>query len=266
MTDAVSAPATRRTRGRAMLVHLMTASGVGAAFAATAELTRPSPDPRVAFAWLLLAVLIDAADGPFARRWEVKHYAPQIDGRTIDDLVDYLTFTFVPLLLVWRMGWVPGGNAAWGAVWIVPPMMASLLGFANVGAKDEAAGFFRGFPSYWNVAAFYAGLAVLHGGEVGRWGNGVGLLLLAVLTVSPVRFLYPNLAPRPWKLPVMLGAALWLATLLALVIVYRAAPGWLVLLSLVYPAFYAGLSLHLDPGPVAQVERVTEPADESRSG
>ena len=33
--------------------------------------------------------------------------APDIDGRTIDDIVDYLTFTFIPMLLVWRMGWVP---------------------------------------------------------------------------------------------------------------------------------------------------------------
>jgi hypothetical protein len=76
-----------------------------------------------------------------------------------------------------------------------------------VGAKDEAAGYFRGFPSYWNIAAFYTGLA-FHGlGEAGQWLNGAVLLALAALTVSPVRFLYPNLAPRPWKLPVMVGAA-----------------------------------------------------------
>ena len=250
MTDAVPTDrASRRLRWRAMLVHLMTASGVVAAFAATAEVTRAAPDPRVVFVWLVVAVLIDAADGPFARRWDVKRYAASIDGRTIDDIVDYLTFTFIPLLLVWRMGWVPGGDTWVGGLWVAPAMVASLLGFANVGAKDEAAGYFRGFPSYWNIAAFYAGLGVLHGGEIGRWGVGVGLLLLAILTVSPVRFLYPNLAPRPWKLPVMLGAAVWLAVLLAVLIVYASAPGWLVLLSLIYPAFYAGLSLWLDPGP-----------------
>ena len=124
----------------------------------------------------------------------VKRFAP-ISTADDGDIVDYLTFTFIPLLLVWRMGWVPFAPGLPGAAWIVPALVASLLGFANVGAKDEAAGYFRGFPSYWNIAAFYAGLA-FHGlGETGQWFNGVGLLALSALTVSPVRFLYPNLAP-----------------------------------------------------------------------
>src|SRR5688572_24311667 len=126
-------------------------------------------------------------------------------------------------------------------------LVASLLGFAHVGAKDEAAGYFRGFPSYWNIAAFYAGLA-FHGlGETGQWLNGVILLGLAALTVSRVRFLYPNLAPRPWKLPVMLGAAVWTAVLLGMLLVYRDVPGWIVAVSLIYPAFYVTLSIAIDP-------------------
>ena len=145
------------------------------------------------------------------------------------------------------MGWVPFAPGLLGVAWIAPALLASLLGFANVGAKDEAAGYFRGFPSYWNIAAFYAGLA-FHGlGETGQWLNGVVLLALAALTVSPVRFLYPNLAPRPWKLPVMLGAAAWLALLLGMLLVYRRVPGWVVGVSLIYPAFYAALSILIDP-------------------
>ncbi|HKU72057.1 MAG TPA: hypothetical protein VJQ51_14580 [Burkholderiales bacterium] len=228
-------------------MHLLTASGVVAAFLAVAEMMDEAPDERVVFAWLVVAVLIDAVDGPLARAWDVKRLAPDINGRTIDDIVDYLTFTFVPLLLVWRMGWVPFAPGIPGMAWIAPALLASLLGFANVGAKDEAAGYFRGFPSYWNIAAFYAGLA-FHGlGEMGQWLNGVFLLALAALTVSPVRFLYPNLAPRPWKLPVMLGAAAWLAVLLAMLLVYRQVPGWVVGVSLIYPVFYATLSILIDP-------------------
>ena len=234
-------------RARAYAVHVLTASGVVAAFLAVAELFADSPDERFVFLWLTVAVVIDAVDGPLARAWDVKRLAPDIDGRTIDDIVDYLTFTFIPLLLVWRMGWVPFAPGLAGAAWIVPALVASLLGFANVGAKDEAAGYFRGFPSYWNIAAFYAGLA-FHGlGETGQWLNGVVLLALAALTVSPVRFLYPNLAPKPWKLPVMLGAAAWLVMLLGMLLVYRRVPGWLIAVSLIYPAFYATLSIVLDP-------------------
>ncbi len=235
------------TGARAYAVHLLTASGVVAAFLAMAELLDDSPDERVVFAWLVAAVVIDAVDGPVARAWDVKRFAPDIDGRTIDDIVDYLTFTFIPLLLVWRMGWVPFAPGLLGAAWIVPALLVSLLGFANIGAKDEAAGYFRGFPSYWNIAAFYAGLA-FHGlGETGQWLNAIVLLALAALTVSPLRFLYPNLAPRPWKLPVMLGAAAWLAMLLGMLLVYRRVPGWVVGVSLIYPAFYATLSILIDP-------------------
>ena len=235
------------TRARAYAVHLLTASGVVAAFLAVAELFDDAPDERLVFAWLVVAVVIDAVDGPLARAWDVKRLAPDINGRTIDDIVDYLTFTFVPLLLVWRMGWVPFAPGIACVAWIVPALLASLLGFANVEAKDEAAGYFRGFPSYWNIAAFYAGLA-FHGlGQTGQWLNAVVLLTLAALTVSPVRFLYPNLTPQPWKLPVMLGAAAWLAVLVGMLLVYRRVPGWVVGASLIYPAFYAALSIVLDP-------------------
>jgi len=234
-------------RARAYAVHLLTASGIVAAFLAVAELFDDAPDERVVFVWLVVAVMIDAADGPLARAWDVKRLAPEIDGRTIDDILDYLTFAFIPLLLVWRMGWVPFAPGLLGAAWIVPALLASLLGFAHVGAKDEAAGFFRGFPSYWNIAAFYAGLA-FHGlGETGQWLNGAVLVALAALTVSPVRFLYPNLTPRRWRLPVMLGAAAWLALLLGMLLVYRRVPGWVVAVSLIYPAFYATLSILIDP-------------------
>jgi hypothetical protein len=46
---------------------------------------------------------------------------------------------------------------------------------------------------------------------------------------------------------VMLGAAAWGAVLLAMLLVYRQVPGWVVGVSLIYPAFYAALSLMIDP-------------------
>lgn len=225
-------------RIRAAAVHLYTASGVLLAFLAVVEVCASGPDPRTVFLLLALAVLVDATDGPLARRWEVKRWLPAIQGRTIDDIVDYLTYTFVPLLLVWRMGWVPEP----ALLWIGPALVASLFGFANTGIKDEAGGFFLGFPSYWNVVAFYAGLfAVLYGPTV----NAAILLVLALATLLPLRFVYPNLAPPPWRGPVILGALLWLAAMLAMLPRYPRVPAWAVWLSLLYPAFYFGLSVRL---------------------
>lgn len=224
----------------AYAVHAFTASGVVCAFLAVAEVCSATCDPRVVFGWLALQVLIDAADGPLARWCDVKRNAPRIDGRTIDDLVDYLSYTFVPLLLVWRMGWVPAPAAAW----VAPAMVASLFGFANTGAKDEAGGFFLGFPSYWNIVALYVGLS--HA-ALGPWPGAVLIAVLTVLTVLPVRFVYPNLAPPPWRLPTLAGALVWTGLLAALVLGdYPRAPGWLVVASVVYPTCYVLLSAWLD--------------------
>lgn len=222
-------------RLRAYVVHVYTASGVGLAFLAAAEICVPTPDPRHVFILLFGAVLIDATDGILARRWQVKQWAAAIDGRTIDDILDYLTYTFLPLLLMWRMEWVPNPAAAW----VIPALIASLFGFANRGAKDEASGFFLGFPSYWNVVAFYAGV---FGGRDAALTMGLITLALALLTVLPVRFLYPNLTPRPWRAPVLAGALIWMAILVALLVNYPDGPRWLALLSLIYPVFYTVLS------------------------
>ena len=226
----------------AALVHVYTASGVLLALAATIELCSAAPDSRYVFLALAAAVLVDATDGPLARRAEVKRWMPAIDGRTIDDIVDYLTYTFVPLLLVWRMGWLPEP----AMLWIAPALVASLFGFANTAAKDETGGFFLGFPSYWNVVAFYAGF--VHS-LYGPWVNAAALLLFSMLTVLPVRFLYPNLAPRPWRAPLILGALVWLGMMLWLLRNYPLAESWMVWLSLIYPAFYFWLSYHLATQP-----------------
>ena len=231
-------PPTFSQRARAYAVHVYTASGVAFAFLAAVEICRDAPDPRTVFLFFAVTVFIDATDGPLARAWHVKTWAPKTDGRTIDDIVDYLTYTFLPLLLVWRMGWLPEP----GAAFVVPALVASLFGFSNTEAKDEEGGFFLGFPSYWNVVAFYAGIwHHFHG----PWLNAVVVLSLAALTLAPVGFVYPNLAPRPWRLPITLGALAWLVMAVAMVRDYPHPPAWLMLLSLVYPVFYTIVSLRL---------------------
>lgn len=229
----------RRHRLLAYGVHVYTALGIVFAFLAAAEICAPRPDSRWIFSWLLVATLIDATDGPLARAWQVKRYAARIDGRTIDDIVDYLTFSFLPLLLLWRMQWLlwPAG------LWAVMAMVVSLLGFANTQAKQDEAGFFLGFPSYWNIFAFYTGLWVPHYGPL---VPTIGLVLCTVCTVLPIRFLYPNRAPRRWRWLLNGAGMAWVALLLLILPRYPVAPAWLILASLLYPVLYTGLSIGLD--------------------
>lgn len=221
----------------AWAVHLYTASGILFALLATLEICKATPDARQVFIWLTIAVLIDATDGPLARKVQVKTVLPHISGRTIDDIVDYLTFTFIPILLIARLEWVPQPVL----LYVVPALMASLLGFANSGAKDESGGFFLGFPSYWNIVAFYLGITAVRGLTL---LNGIVLLVLAILTVTPIGFIYPNLAPRRWKAAIMIGALLWLALIAWMLPSYPNPPLTLVWLSLIYPVFYTAVSIY----------------------
>ena len=205
------------------------------AYAAATEICRAAPRPRVVFVWLAVQVLIDALDGPMARAIDINRSAPRIDGRTIDDIVDYLTYTFVPLLLVWRMGWVP----APGGAWVAPAMVASLFGFANTAAKDEQGGFFLGFPSYWNVVAFYVVILGL-----GPTTTGLILVICSILVFVPVKYVYPS-RTKKFRSTNLLTTAIWLASYAVLLAQMPNPNPIVVAISLAYLVYYAVLSLYM---------------------
>ncbi len=192
---------------------------------------------RLAFVWMIVAVLIDATDGPLARRYHIRAVLPQIDGRKLDDIADYANYTLVPIVLLSLGDWLPQPKLLWAGI----PLVASLFSFAHTGAKEDATGFFRGFPSYWNIVVFY--VAVLFH----RFGSGFVLatvLGLSLLSVMPVKFVYPNKAPRFYRLFIW-GGLVWLLTLCGLVWQYPHVSNWLVGVSLVYPVAYVVLSFYL---------------------
>src|SRR5215210_6086823 len=90
------AGAARLSRWPAWLVHLYTASGAVVAFLGT--LAAFDGRFRDSFLWMIAATVIDATDGVFARRARVKQALPEFDGARLDDIVDYLTFVFLPVL------------------------------------------------------------------------------------------------------------------------------------------------------------------------
>ena len=155
-------------RAAAWLVHLYTASGALFAFASTAAVF----DSRYRDAFLLMgaATCVDATDGLLARAVRVRERLPHIDGARIDDTVDYLTFVFLPMLLLYQAGALPAG---WGLAIVSLVLVASMYGFVAPDAKTEDH-FFTGFPSYWNIVAFYLYVAALPGAV-----NAAILVLLA---------------------------------------------------------------------------------------
>lgn len=191
----------------------------------------------VAVLWLfLLAMVIDGTDGFLARRLRVKEVLPGFDGALLDNIVDYLTYAFAPMVLLWSAGFLPDG---WlGAVVAAIPLLASCAQFSRADAKTEDH-FFLGFPSYWNVAAFY--LVVL---DAGTALTTTVLLVLAALVFVPIRYVYPSRTAVAWRLTMTLTTA-WLALYAVILLQHPSPSPWLVALSGAYLVYYAGLSLRL---------------------
>jgi len=214
-------------RALAWTVHLYTSLGLLLAAGATVLVLRGTEESfRAAFGLLLLATLVDATDGWLARRVRVAEALPAFDGRRLDDIIDFHTYTSIPLLLIWRADLLPGGLG-----WVLFfPLLASAFGFSRREAKTED-GFFLGFPSYWNVVAFYLyflrpppslSMAVLIG--------------LSALILIPSRYLNLAAAGRRF-VPLLAMAGVWMILLAAILAGVVAGREW-VLISLLFPATY----------------------------
>lgn len=223
-----------RERAAAGAVHAYTATG---AVLALLMVHLSYTGEVLAVLWLfLLAMVIDGTDGFLARHFRVAKVMPGFDGALLDNIVDYLTYAFAPMVLLWSAGFLPDG---WlGGVVAAVPLLASCVQFSRTDAKTEDH-FFLGFPSYWNVAAFY--LIVL---DTGTAVTTAVLLVLAVLVFVPIRYVYPSRTEVAWGLTMTLTVA-WLV-LYAVVLLQHPSPSpWLLALSGAYLVYYTGLSLHL---------------------
>jgi phosphatidylcholine synthase len=225
---------------RAWFVHLYTALGAVVAFIAILAIE----DGKFAQAfWLMaLAVLIDATDGTLARLGRVKELITWFDGDRLEDIIDYLNYVLVPCLLLLRAELLPSQDAI--SV-VALPLIASAYGFCQKEAKT-ADHYFLGFPSYWNIIAFY-----LYALKTPPWANAFVIIFLSIMIFVPIRYIYPSRSPRFRALTNTLGA-LWGVALFAMIYYLPDPPRALVFASLAFPAYYTGLSLWLVLRPSAR--------------
>ena len=192
-------------------------------------------DYRQAFAWMFLATFVDGTDGMLARRARVKERTPQFDGARLDDIVDYLTFVFLPAFLLVHAGLLP---ASAGIAVASVMLLSSAYGFASLDAKTTDH-YFTGFPSYWNIVALY--IAVL---GLAPWVNAAIVVALAAMVFVRIGYVYPSRTPtlRLTTLALMLA---WGVMLLLIIWWMPQPPRALVLASLAFPVYYTVLSLVL---------------------
>ncbi len=173
-------PVSATTRSLAFGIHIFTALGGAIALLALLEAVREHW--ALMFGWLGVALLIDGIDGPLARRFDVQRALPNWSGDTLDLVVDFVTYVFVPAYAITASGLlIPVATPLLGAAIVV----SGALYFADRRMKGDDS-HFRGFPALWNAAAFYLFLL--------KPPAAVGSLLLAclvLLTFVPFKVMHP---------------------------------------------------------------------------
>ena len=216
---------------RAFAVHVLTAAGAALALLALLAAVRGAFDAM--FLFLGIALVVDGIDGTIARALKVAELLPRWSGDVLDLVVDFVTYVFVPAYAIAAGGLLPP--------WLGPPagmliVMTGAIYFADRRMKT-ADNYFRGFPTLWNVVAFY--LFVL---KPAPWLAALLVALLAVLTFVPFKFLHPFRVER-LRL-VSLGAVVLWALLGAYALALALDPGpWVASGLVALAAYFVGVGL-----------------------
>jgi phosphatidylcholine synthase len=194
-------------RFKALLVHYFTA--IGAILAMLAMLAAVNERWDLMFLWLVAAFFVDGIDGPLARKYNVKTFAPEYDGVLLDLIIDYLTYVFIPAYALFVSGLLNGWS---GWVCIIVIAFTSVLYFADTRMKTKDNSF-SGFPGCWNMLVL-----VLFTIQPTWQIILIVILLLALSMFTSLKFIHPVRTVR-WRwlsLPIALfwtllgGYAAWL--------------------------------------------------------
>jgi len=225
-------------RSMGWLIHAFTASGACVGLIALLAIYEHN---LLLALWLMSAsILIDAVDGMFARMIKIKDAVPEIDGALLDNIVDFFNYTIVPCFFLLVTDLLPESSRLF-CVMIVT--FASAYQFTQVDAKTSDH-FFKGFPSYWNIAVFY-----LFFWQMSPVTNMITVLALAVLSFVPIKYVYPSrldYLTRNYLLRsgMVCMTIIWGVATTGLLWLYPRSNHTLVAISLGYILFYIGISLY----------------------
>ncbi len=206
---------------RALAVHLFTATG--AVFAMLAMLAASDGKWDLMFLWLVVALVVDGIDGPLARKYHVKTYAPQYDGVLLDLIIDYITYVFIPAFALFKSGLMDGWTG-WAAIIVITFTSAIYYVDTRMKTKDNS---FAGYPGVWNMP-----ILVIFALEPGHWVIFTFVTVLAAAMFLPLKFVHPVRTER------------WRNVTLPLALVWTVFAGWAAWSNFHAPGFvHAGLTL-----------------------
>ena len=212
-------------------VHLFTATG--AIWGLLGIFAVFEGDYKMMIVWMIVAMLVDGLDGALARLADVKTHAKGVDGALLDNILDYLNYVVVPAIFMIQTDLLPA-SVKWLTACLI--LLTSAYQFTQTDAKTDDH-HFKGFPSYWNVAALYMLLMNLP-----PWVNFGFLILFNIMVFIPVKYIYPSrnsyLRTLTLVLTYLYGAiGIWG------LLQYPNHPNWVAWASLIYVGYYLVLSL-----------------------
>jgi len=235
-------------RSTGWLIHAFTASGACIGLLALFAIYEHN---FLQALWLMGAtIFIDAVDGMFARKVRIKEAVPEIDGALLDNIVDFFTYTLVPCFFLLVTNLLP---EHWRALCVMIITFASAYQFTQVDAKTTDH-FFKGFPSYWNIAVFY-----LFFWQMSPVTNMVILFFLAILSFVPIKYVYPSRLDyltnnKILRTGMVFITISWGAATTGLLWIYPRSDHTLVTISIGYCLLYLAISLYRTWVPLSSLE------------
>lgn len=161
-------------------VHALTSFGVLLSFFSIISIL--NDNKLLAFVFLLIALLIDVIDGSLARKFSAGKVVPNVDGKMLDSIVDYINFVFIPCIIIFKFDYLP---LPFNIILPGVILLISIFSFSNTKlyTNDHL---YIGFPSIWNIITVY--LTILNSNSK---TNLYILSFLIFLKIIPLKVIHP---------------------------------------------------------------------------
>ena len=170
---------------RASLVHFLTGSGIIFSFLALVSVIEGYK--LQTFMFLGVALIIDIIDGSLARRYKIDVIFPNIDGKTLDTIIDYINYILIPCIMLYKFNYLPQNFSL-----IIPIVILCISLYSYINIKLIDASFsYLGFPSIWNIILLY--LEIL---SFNKWINLLIIIFFVFLKFVPFKVLHPMRFPK----------------------------------------------------------------------
>jgi len=214
-------------------VHVFTASGLLAGFMAILAIEQR--DWKMAMVWLVVCLVIDGIDGTFARLFNVKEVLPNVDGKTIDYVIDFATYAIIPAYFFYHAELV---EEIWRFPCTAIILLVSAIYYGREGMVTDDY-YFVGFPVLWNLVVFYLFFVTQFSPTI----NTILILIFAIMHFIPIKFAYPSQASK-LKTLTLVVTVIFFSTLVGILHYYPIRNVWLTGSALAVVGYFAILAIY----------------------